>query len=181
MSLSSRHESSSDSTAGTSAPAARSAFSVSFTTSPSTPLSATTATDMPSSRPSPTNGAVVVDVLLELLVLLGQHLVRGLALLVLLADAADLAVEPVDDALVDDRGAHEDAESERQEHGNERDEVKPEVDHGEQGEPRRRRPAPTDQAPGSREPAQNQFVIRSQVSENIRRKPSRNTWSECDA
>ena len=46
-------------------------------------------------------------------------------------------VEPVDDLLVDDRGAHENAEAESEEYGNERDEMEPKVDHGEPGKPRR--------------------------------------------
>ena len=49
----------------------------------------------------------------------------------------DVGVEPVDDLLVDDRRAHENAEAESEEHGNERDEVEPKVDHGEPGKPRR--------------------------------------------
>ena len=99
----------------------------------------------------------------------------GLALAVLLLDALDLRIEAVDDPLVDHRRAHEDAESESEEHGNERDEVEPEVDHGGRGEPRR---------PGSGPPdarRQNQFVTRAQASQNIKRKPSKKTCSECEA
>ena len=73
-------------------------------------------------------------------------------------DASDLGIEAVDDHLVDDRRPDEDAEADGQEDRDERDEVEPEADH-----------------------RQNQPRTRDHVSSNIRRKPSRNTRSECDA
>ena len=68
----------------------------------------------------------------------------------------------------DDRGAHEDAEPEREEHGDERDDVESEVDHGAGIEPTRRL---------RRHP-----VMECQTfSTNHSRKPSTNTCSDCDA
>ena len=118
-SVSSCHESSSHSTAGHVGAGARAARApVCFTTPPSTPRSATTATDWPSSRPSPTYGAICVDELLELRVLLARAACSSaLRSLFSLRTLLISRVEPVDDPLVDDRRADEDAEPEGEEHG----------------------------------------------------------------
>src|SRR5262249_14068915 len=110
-----------------------------------------------------------------------RHLLFQLAVLFVrggrvVANAFDLAVEPVDDDLVDDRRPDEDAEAEGEKYRDERDDVEAKVNHR---SPKslggRARP------PGGGFRFQNQPVMFDQVRSQIRRNPSRNTWSECDA
>ena len=106
--LSSCQESSSESTAGTSAPASRSVgFGLFDHVAIDTALGHERDGEIVEAGVAAV-GRGGVDVLLQLLVLLGEVAVLRLDPAVLVADAFDLAVETIDDSLVDDRGAHED-------------------------------------------------------------------------